>query len=154
MALRQALLPLFNIASPWSAVVNPTFRSRAVLNHSQHIARSWRLKISAIVPICITLNIPPLLADIWEAVLRAVPKKKTSHRKKRQRFMAGKALKDVTSLNKCSACGNVKRAHLLCPYCVTGMCQRCLCILCQNLLIYIRQRSEICGRDRTRRRKR
>jgi ribosomal protein L32 len=30
-------------------------------------------------------------------------------------------LKDVTSLNKCSACGNVKRAHLLCPYCVRGM---------------------------------
>lgn len=34
--------------------------------------------------------------------------------------MAGKALKDVTSLNKCSACGHVKRAHLLCPYCVKG----------------------------------
>ena len=34
--------------------------------------------------------------------------------------MAGKALKDVNNLNKCSACGNVKRAHLLCPYCVRG----------------------------------
>lgn len=34
--------------------------------------------------------------------------------------MAGKALKDVTSLNRCSACGNIKRAHLLCPYCVQG----------------------------------
>ena len=34
--------------------------------------------------------------------------------------MAGKGLKDVTALNKCSACGNVKRAHLLCPYCVKG----------------------------------
>lgn len=32
--------------------------------------------------------------------------------------MAGKALEDVTALNKCSACGKVKRAHLLCPYCV------------------------------------
>ncbi len=40
--------------------------------------------------------------------------------KKRSRFMAGKALKDVTNLNRCSACGNVKRAHLLCPYCVKG----------------------------------
>ena len=122
MALRQALPPLINFASPWSAAVNPTFRSRAVFNHSQYIARSWRLKVSGIAPICITFNIPSFLADIWEAVLRAVPKKKTSHRKKRQRFMAGKALKDLTSLNKCSACGNVKRAHLLCPYCVTGMC--------------------------------
>ncbi|KAL8849961.1 MAG: hypothetical protein Q9221_005067 [Calogaya cf. arnoldii] len=62
--------------------------------------------------------IPSFLSDLWDSLLRAVPKKKTSHRKKRQRFLAGKALKDVTSLNKCSACGNVKRAHLLCPYCV------------------------------------
>ena len=150
MALRQALPPLFNLASPWSAVVNPTFRSRATFNRAQYIGRSWQLKVSGIVPICITLNIPPILADIWEAVLRAVPKKKTSHRKKRQRFMAGKALKDVTSLNKCSACGNVKRAHLLCPYCVTG---RFFDNLNQSSLIKIRQRSEICGKERTRRRK-
>jgi ribosomal protein L32 len=34
--------------------------------------------------------------------------------------MAGKALKDVTALNRCSACGHVKRAHVLCPYCVQG----------------------------------
>ncbi|KAL8681706.1 MAG: hypothetical protein Q9186_002223 [Xanthomendoza sp. 1 TL-2023] len=64
--------------------------------------------------------LPPFLSDLWDSLLRAVPKKKTSHRKKRQRFLAGKALEDVTSLNKCSACGNVKRAHLLCPYCVQG----------------------------------
>lgn len=54
-------------------------------------------------------------------MLRAVPKKKTSHMKQRHRRMAGKALKDVTSLNKCSVCGNVKRAHYLCPFCVKGM---------------------------------
>lgn len=40
--------------------------------------------------------------------------------KKRHRQMAGKGLKDVTALNKCSSCGHVKRAHLLCPYCVSG----------------------------------
>jgi ribosomal protein L32 len=61
-----------------------------------------------------------LLEGIWESILRAVPKKKTSHMKQRSRRMAGKALKDVTALNKCSACGHVKRAHLLCPYCVKG----------------------------------
>ena len=72
------------------------------------------------MPVALSLAIPSLLADIWESVLRAVPKKKTSHRKKRQRFMAGKGLQDVTALNKCSACGNVKRAHLLCPFCVGG----------------------------------
>jgi ribosomal protein L32 len=34
--------------------------------------------------------------------------------------MAGKALKDVTALNRCSACGHIKRAHVLCPYCMKG----------------------------------
>ena len=70
-------------------------------------------------PLAIRLSFPSL-GSIWEAVLRAVPKKKTSHRKKRQRFLAGKALKDVTETNRCSACGNIKRMHLLCPYCVRG----------------------------------
>jgi ribosomal protein L32 len=31
--------------------------------------------------------------------------------------MAGKALKDVTSLCKCPACGELKRMHFLCPHC-------------------------------------
>ncbi|KAF7194675.1 putative 54S ribosomal protein L32, mitochondrial [Pseudocercospora fuligena] len=67
--------------------------------------------------------IPSLLGQLWEGVLRAVPKKKTSHMKKRHRQMAGKALKDVTALNKCSACGRTKRAHVLCPYCVNSIKQ-------------------------------
>ncbi|KAK3673798.1 hypothetical protein LTR78_006352 [Recurvomyces mirabilis] len=65
--------------------------------------------------------IPVLLGDLWDGLLNAVPKKKTSHMKKRHRFMAGKALKDVTALNKCSACGRAKRAHVLCPYCVQSI---------------------------------
>ncbi|KAJ6190117.1 hypothetical protein N7519_000138 [Penicillium mononematosum] len=69
-------------------------------------------------PVSISLNIPSLLSDLWDSVLRAVPKKKTSHMKKRHRQMAGKALKDVKSLNKCPGCGQIKRAHLLCPNCV------------------------------------
>ncbi|TKA75882.1 hypothetical protein B0A55_04849 [Friedmanniomyces simplex] len=67
------------------------------------------------------LPIPSLLGELWDGLLRAVPKKKTSHMKKRHRFMAGKALKDVTALNKCSACGRAKRAHVLCPYCVQSI---------------------------------
>lgn len=31
--------------------------------------------------------------------------------------MAGKALKDVNSLCKCPACGEIKRMHYLCPNC-------------------------------------
>src|SRR3954463_3668581 len=59
------------------------------------------------IPVAISINIPSLLGGLWESILRAVPKKKTSHMKKRHRQMAGKALKDVTSLNRCSACGHV-----------------------------------------------
>ncbi|KAK2854387.1 hypothetical protein FQN49_005148, partial [Arthroderma sp. PD_2] len=66
----------------------------------------------------IAAALPSLLSDIWESILRAVPKKKTSHMKKRHRQMAGKALKDNIGLNSCPACGKTKRAHLLCPDCV------------------------------------
>lgn len=81
------------------------------------------LQLSVTMSTVTRFDFPSILAGLWESILRAVPKKKTSHRKKRQRFMAGKALKDVTALNKCSACGNVKRAHLLCPFCVNGSYQ-------------------------------
>ncbi|KAB8199633.1 ribosomal protein L32 [Aspergillus parasiticus] len=72
-------------------------------------------------PAALSLNIPGLLSDVWDSVLRAVPKKKTSHMKKRHRQMAGKALKDVKSLNTCSGCGQIKRAHVLCPHCVENI---------------------------------
>src|SRR6266480_4014574 len=68
----------------------------------------------------LSLHIPGLLGDIWESILKAVPKKKTSHMKKRHRQLAGKALKGVNSINSCPACGKPKRAHVLCPYCVEG----------------------------------
>ena len=103
-------------------MVIPRFRSRtaAFIFHQLHQPLSPLLPLA--VSAAISLNIPSILSGIWESILRAVPKKKTSHMKKRHRFMAGKALKDITNLNKCSACGNVKRAHLLCPYCVRGVC--------------------------------
>ncbi|KLU81026.1 hypothetical protein MAPG_00121 [Magnaporthiopsis poae ATCC 64411] len=63
-------------------------------------------------------SVPELLGEIWEGILKAVPKKKVSHMKKRHRQMAGKALKDVTALCKCPACGNLKRMHYLCPHCL------------------------------------
>ena len=69
----------------------------------------------------VTINLPGLLGDIWESVLRAVPKNKVSHSKKRSRQMAGKALKDVNHLCKCPGCGEVKRTHRLCQNCLEGM---------------------------------
>lgn len=35
--------------------------------------------------------------------------------------MAGKALKDITALCKCPACGEIKRMHYLCPTCAASM---------------------------------
>jgi large subunit ribosomal protein L32 len=98
--------------------------SRSATVFSRQLSLPLIPSLSIGIPSAISLNIPALLGDIWESVLRAVPKKKTSYQKKRSRFMAGKGLKDVTSLNRCSACGNVKRAHLLCPYCVKGKSYR------------------------------
>lgn len=69
----------------------------------------------------IQLSLPSLLGDIWDSVLRAVPKKKVSHSKKRHRQMAGKALEDVNSLCKCPGCGQTKRMHRLCPQCMDSM---------------------------------
>ncbi|ROT42360.1 ribosomal L32p family protein [Sodiomyces alkalinus F11] len=74
-------------------------------------------RLAIVIP-AVQLNIPAWLGDIWESILRAVPKKKTTHSKKRSRLMAGKALKDVTSLCKCPGCGQVKRQHVLCPHCM------------------------------------
>lgn len=116
MTLRLALSPVF--ALPFQRSITRVQLPTTAL-YTQHITRSVCLALANTITIRLGA-VPQVLSDLWESLLRAVPKKKTSHRKKRQRFLAGKALQDVTSLNKCSACGNVKRAHLLCPYCVEG----------------------------------
>ncbi|KAL4913481.1 hypothetical protein BDW62DRAFT_214198 [Aspergillus aurantiobrunneus] len=72
-------------------------------------------------PAAFTSNVPDIISNLWESVLRAVPKKKTSHMKKRHRQMAGKALKDVKNLNTCAACGQIKRSHVLCQHCVENI---------------------------------
>jgi ribosomal protein L32 len=73
----------------------------------------------------ISLNIPQLLEDIWGGILKAVPKNKTSHSRKRHRQMAGKALKDVNHLCKCPGCGATKRTHRLCQQCLEGRSNAC-----------------------------
>lgn len=146
MTLRQALFPSVFSNLQVSSTATPTLRSRAAC-FSQQLARPL-FGFPLAIPISISLNVPPLLSGLWESILRAVPKKKTSHRKKRQRFMAGKALKDVTALNKCSACGKVKRAHLLCPYCVAGSSYSMLKKPTERLT-HCAQRSRICGKERT-----
>ncbi|KAJ3527899.1 hypothetical protein NM208_g10479 [Fusarium decemcellulare] len=68
----------------------------------------------------VSLNLPTI-DDIWESVLRAVPKNKVSHSRKRHRQMAGKALKDVNNLCRCPGCGEIKRTHRLCQTCLEEM---------------------------------
>lgn len=78
-----------------------------------------RLLPAAVLPATtLFANVSDVISTIWESILRAVPKKRSSYSKKRSRQMAGKGLKDLINLNRCSSCGRTKRMHVLCPYCV------------------------------------
>ncbi|KAK3196636.1 hypothetical protein K4F52_000518 [Lecanicillium sp. MT-2017a] len=111
-AVSSALLP--RLASP---AVTPIPRWTAF---SRQFAGRFLPILSLAIP-GISLKLPTLLDDIWESVLRAVPKNKVSHSRKRHRQMAGKALKDVNSLCKCPGCGAPKRTHRLCQNCLEEM---------------------------------
>ncbi|KKA29341.1 hypothetical protein TD95_001942 [Thielaviopsis punctulata] len=88
----------------------------SVHSHTVRMAVPFLPSIAIPVP-GISIRLPSL-QDIWEGILKAVPKKKTSHMKKRHRQMAGKALEDVNALCTCPGCGNTKRMHRLCPHCM------------------------------------
>ncbi|KAH3687359.1 hypothetical protein WICPIJ_001636 [Wickerhamomyces pijperi] len=62
---------------------------------------------------------PLIPTGLLEGLLRAVPKKKVSHRRKRNRQLQGdKQLKLLNNLNRCPSCGHIKRSHTLCMHCV------------------------------------
>lgn len=73
------------------------------------------------IPTIIPRILPSFVSEIFESVLRAVPKKKQSHSRRRMRQLAGKALQDTTALNKCPACGGIKRQNVLCECCVEAI---------------------------------
>lgn len=50
-------------------------------------------------------------------VLFAAPKKRTSHSRKRKR-MTSKWLKNIVNYTICPECGNARRLHVLCGYCL------------------------------------
>ncbi|KAL1719520.1 ribosomal L32p protein family-domain-containing protein [Schizophyllum commune] len=56
------------------------------------------------------------LLELLPGIVLAVPKKKTSHSKKRMRA-AGKGLKDKQNIVSCPGCGAPKLAHHLCGKC-------------------------------------
>ncbi|KAG8716251.1 hypothetical protein FRC08_009704 [Ceratobasidium sp. 394] len=66
----------------------------------------------------LSLALPSLrtLLELFPPIVLAVPKKKTSHSKKRMRS-ANKGLKDKTNIVNCPGCGSPKRAHHICPEC-------------------------------------
>ncbi|KAL5334070.1 hypothetical protein BJX70DRAFT_33929 [Aspergillus crustosus] len=116
MAMRLLSTNLFPQTLPRISVPSKSL-SFAIRLPSQHLA----FVSTNLQPAAFTLSIPGILSDLWESVLRAVPKKKTSHMKKRHRQMAGKALKDMKNLNTCPACGQMKRSHVLCQHCVSDI---------------------------------
>jgi large subunit ribosomal protein L32 len=121
MALARPLPPLWHSLLP---ALNGPVRPVLDLPFLRRLSQPFLALPTPFAALAIpSISLPsfPSLGEIWDGILKAVPKKKTSYRKKRQRFMAGKALKDITALTKCPACGRVKRAHLLCPYCVDGV---------------------------------
>ncbi|KAK8086527.1 hypothetical protein PG994_001501 [Apiospora phragmitis] len=105
----MAAIQQFRFASAVSSLLprmtSTTFASsfRSALLSSQQTQQApyptWP-SLAVAIPAAIQ-SIPGLLGDIWEGILKAVPKSKVSHMKKRHRQMAGKALKDTINLNKC-----------------------------------------------------
>jgi large subunit ribosomal protein L32 len=63
----------------------------------------------------------PIITGIWDSILRAVPKKKTTHSQKRKRQLIGKALEDKKNITRCEACGDLKLLHTLCGSCVKAI---------------------------------
>lgn len=61
-------------------------------------------------------NMPCELTTIWDGFLWAVPKRRTSHSKKRMR-MAHKYLKPKHHYQTCPRCHNLKLQHMLCGHC-------------------------------------
>ncbi|ETN41330.1 ribosomal protein L32 [Cyphellophora europaea CBS 101466] len=109
-----------------AAFSSALLRSGSLLDASRHALAAFNPLRTASVNIALpaaAISIPSLLSDIWEGILKAVPKKKTSHMKRRHRLLAGKAMKDVKSVVRCPGCGKPKKAHTLCPYCVAEIKQ-------------------------------
>lgn len=101
----------------------------AVARAAQALAPQW-----GIPSIRLGLQVPAGLLPEWlspreegvhedakeEGILKAAPKKKVSHMKRRQRLYGpgDKHVKLQNNLNRCPACGHYKRANALCMNCV------------------------------------
>ncbi len=121
MVVRRAVVAMVLSLGASLAPLSSLFARRTPALASSPIVQFGILRLGSPLTVlpAISIGISGWLSDIWEGILKAVPKKKTSHMKRRHRQLAGKALKDVSSINTCPGCGKPKKAHTLCPYCVS-----------------------------------
>ena len=111
------------------SLFNKLFYGKAILsifnNFSEGLLTNFlRPNSMELAPIGVSLDEESATQN-WDifsnnGMLLAVPKKKVSHMKKRQRLYAPgkKQLKLMHNLNKCPSCGHYKMANTLCTYCV------------------------------------
>ncbi|KNZ56166.1 ribosomal protein L32 [Puccinia sorghi] len=108
--LMQAMLPgtmeKSALGGGWLRWLRPTLTTRT-RTHSQD-SRLVSPKFSALI-------LPNFFFELGR-LLRAVPKKKVSHSRKRMRS-AHKGIPLNLSLGVCPACGEPKRQHFLCLHC-------------------------------------
>ncbi|TPX36371.1 hypothetical protein SmJEL517_g01554 [Synchytrium microbalum] len=69
---------------------------------------------------CIQLPAPSIIDIIIEGILLAVPKKRTTHRKKRLR-MATKWLRPMRNIMACPLCGRMTLMHHVCRHCTRSI---------------------------------
>lgn len=72
---------------------------------------------TSLLPLDAMQGLPPAEDLKWEGFLWAVPKKRTSHSKKRMRS-AHKYLRPRCDFIPCPKCSNLKLMHVLCGHCL------------------------------------
>ena len=117
----------------YSGAISPPHSTHAQQGGSRNEAHTAHHNHLLTVEPCLqqTISIPlPLLSPVydtaglgdgglldWGGILWAVPKKRTSHSKKRMR-MAHKYLKPKGHYTVCPKCQNLKLLHVLCGHCL------------------------------------
>ncbi len=74
-------------------------------------------------PELVPAELPGTICDSWDGFLWAVPKKRTSHSRKRKR-MTNKYLKPIRNYTVCPKCQNLKLLHVLCGHCLKDTLKR------------------------------
>ncbi|RMZ84223.1 hypothetical protein DV738_g648, partial [Chaetothyriales sp. CBS 135597] len=108
-----------SLGASWAPVLGLLTRRTPAIAFNTSALIPFGASSGAALP-AISIGISAWLAEAWDGLLKAVPKKKTSHMKRRHRQLAGKALKDLNNINTCPGCGKPKKSHTLCPYCVSA----------------------------------